>query len=323
MIPKPPPHEGPLGFIYHPPYRVQGTSVAGEATCVQIPELDVCFDMGSCPRAVLASKYAVISHGHMDHVGALAYWCSQRNFQGMGPGTIVCDERIAADVEGMMQGFVNLERQKTPYEIRTLKSHAGGQVGSPEAAPAEIEIKNSIFLRGFHTEHTCESMGYVIVERRSKLKPELEGLPQEKLKELKDRGEEITRILEIPLIAYLGDTQPGPHLIRDDVRRAQIIITECTFFEPDHRERAKIGQHMHVEDIKEWIKVCECEAMVLTHVSRRTNLQYAGGRLNEVLGDDAARVRLLMDHRMNKMIYDHQAAEAERRERELAASGRR
>ena len=32
MIPKPPPREGSLGFIYIPPYRVQGTSIAGEVT---------------------------------------------------------------------------------------------------------------------------------------------------------------------------------------------------------------------------------------------------------------------------------------------------
>src|SRR4051812_27259535 len=50
MIAKPPPREGSMGFLLLPPYRVQGTSVAGESTCVQIPELDICFDMGQCPR---------------------------------------------------------------------------------------------------------------------------------------------------------------------------------------------------------------------------------------------------------------------------------
>ncbi|MFT5422749.1 MAG: ribonuclease Z, partial [Phycisphaerales bacterium] len=108
MIPKPPPREGNLGFLYLPPYRVQGFSVAGENTCVMVPELDVCFDAGQCLRASLAAKYMCISHGHMDHIGGLAYWCSQRNFQGMGPGTIVCDKRIEADIRGMMDGFVQL-----------------------------------------------------------------------------------------------------------------------------------------------------------------------------------------------------------------------
>ena len=93
MIPKPPPRDGSLGFLFIPPYRVQGTSVAGEATCVQVPELDICFDMGSCPRAMLASKYVALSHGHMDHIGGLAYYCEPAPVPGHGAeGTIVCDE---------------------------------------------------------------------------------------------------------------------------------------------------------------------------------------------------------------------------------------
>ncbi len=300
MIPRPPPREGALGFLYLPPYRVQGVSVAGEATSIQIPELDVCFDMGTCPRAALASKFVAISHGHMDHVGGLAYYCSQRRFQGMGTGKIVCDARIAPSVRRMMEGFHDLERQQTDYELIPLDQDA------------EIEIKNNIWLRGFHTEHTCPSMGFSVYERRSKLKEVYLDFPQEKLRELKSRGVEITRTLNIPLVAYLGDTAPGAHLLREDVRKAKIIVTECTFFEPDHKQRATIGMHLHVDDIAEWLRVAECEAMVITHISRRTNLAYARKRLDDVLDSKTTeRVFLLMDHRTNRARYDEQSAQVE------------
>lgn len=299
MIPKPPPREASLGFLYLPPFRVYGGSIAGEFTCIQIPELDVCFDMGMCPRAMLSSKYAVISHGHMDHVGGLAYWCSQRKFQGMGIGKIVCDQRIAPAIDRMMAGYVDLERQKTPYEVVPVV---------PEQA---IEVKNNIFLRAFPTEHTAPSFGYVLFERRSKLRPEFADVPQEKLRELKDRGVEITRTLEIPLIAYLGDTAPGAHLVREDVRKSQIIITECTFFEPDHKDRAKIGMHLHVDDVAEWVRVCECQHMVLIHVSRRTDMMMARKRLVQVGGESASKILFLMDHRTNRARYEQQTLEAE------------
>ena len=299
MLPKPPPRETSLGFLFLPPYRVQGISIAGEATCIQIPEFDLCFDMGACPRAVLSSKYVALSHGHMDHVGGLAYYCSQRRFQGMGTGTIICDERIAPAVRGMLDGYHALEQQETPYEIITL------------AHDQQIKVKNNMSLRGFHTEHTAPSMGYCLLEHRTKLKPEYVDLPQEKLKELKSRGEEITRHLEIPLIAYLGDTAAGPHLVRDDVRKAKIIITECTFFDPGHKGRAKIGKHLHADDIAEWLRVAECESMVLVHVSRRTHMGEARSQLAKVLGEEnASRVLFLMDFRSNRERYEKQLVEA-------------
>ena len=299
MIPKPPPRDGALGFLYLPPFRVQGFSVAGEATCITIPEMDVTFDMGMCPRSALASKFCCLTHGHMDHTGGLAYWCSQRNFQGMGPGTIVCDERIEKDVRAMMDGFSALERQKTPYEIRTMSADA--------PTPDEIEIKNNIALRCFKTEHTCPSIGYTIVEKRTKLKDEFVGMPQEKLRNLKERGTEIVRHLEVPQIAFTGDTLPGPHLLRDDVRKAKVIITECTFFDDDHAGRAKVGMHLHINDIAEWLRVCECDHMVLTHVSRRTHLGQARKQLIQAAGQELAdKVHFLMDHRTNRARYERQ-----------------
>jgi ribonuclease Z len=310
MLPKPPPREGPLGFLYLPPFRVQGVSVAGETTVVQVPELDVCFDMGECPRPTLASKWLAISHGHMDHVGTLAYWCSQRNFQGMGPGKIVCDARIERAVRRMMDGFVELEQQTTPFEV------------FPLAPEGEITIKPNTILRGFETEHTCPSFGYVVIEKRSKLKAEYVDQPQERLRELKAQGVEITRMLDIPLVAYLGDTAPGPCLIRQDVRTAQIVVCECTFVEPDHKSRAKIGKHLHLDDVVEWLGVLEAQHVVLTHVSRRSNLAFARKQLVEKAGRDRAeRVHFLMDHRANRARYERQEAEAAAREAQRIAAG--
>jgi ribonuclease Z len=303
MIPKPPPRDSGLGFLFIPPFRVQGTSIAGESTSVSVPELDVCFDMGCCPRAMLSEKFVAISHGHMDHIGGLAYWCSQRVFQGMGPGSIICNKAIAPAIRRMMEGFIGLEEQTTPYNLIELEP---GQ---------EFEIKNNFFIKMFEVEHTCPAVGYTILEKRSKLKPEYYEMPQEKLRELKDKGVDITRILEVPLVSYLGDTAPGPVLVSDDVRKSQIVICECTFVEDDHVDRAAVGKHMHLKNIAEWLRVLEAQKLVLIHVSRRSNMLEARNALRKLVKPvQAEKVEFLMDHRTNKMRYERQEFDAMRAE---------
>jgi ribonuclease Z len=273
-------------------------SVAGEQTVVQVPELDVAFDIGMCPRIALASPYVALSHGHMDHVGGLPYYFSQRMFQRMGPGTCVCHEALERPLTDMMRSWIDLEQQRTQHRIVGLQ---------PDQ---EIEIKNNIFLRAIEVSHTVPALGFAVIERRSKLREEFIGLPQEKLRELKSQGTEITRILEIPLVAYTGDTELGPFLYRDEFVQAKIVISECTFFEPGHRSRASVGKHLHADDIAALLDVWQADAVVLVHFSRRTNLAQAREHLANTVGAETMhRVHVLMDHRANRQRYEQQLAE--------------
>jgi ribonuclease Z len=293
-----PARQGNYGFLYFPPLRVQGYSVAGEETFVHVPELDVCFDVGRAPRAMLTSNFVALSHGHMDHSAGIAYYFSQRVFQGMGTGTLVCPAAMAEPIRRMMESWAAVEYQRTPHTI----------IGLPPEG--ELEIKKHIFLRAFEVNHTVPSLGYVVVEKRSKLKDEYAGLPQEKLVDLKKAGHEITYIKEVPLVAYIGDTAPGPFFARPDVAGARILITECTFVEEGHQGKAKIGKHLHVDDIAEILRVTNVEHLILTHLSRRTHLGQAKQQLDRLIRPDQRhRVHILMDHRVNRARYEKQLAE--------------
>lgn len=292
-----------MGFLYCHPYRVQGVSIAGEATAVQIPELDIGFDIGECPRALLSSNIIALSHGHMDHIASLIYYYSQRNFQGMGVGKVVCHPDLEQPIHNLMNALVDIERQRTPYGVVTLE------------AEQQIPLKGNIVLRAFSTIHTVPSLGYSCVELRSKLRADLVGMPQEKLVQLKEAGETITETHEIPQVTYMGDTLWGPHFERPEVLNARILITECTFIEPGHRKRAGVGKHLHLDDIVRLLELSaggDNQAVVLTHLSRRTNLNLVRKVLDDAIpAEHRDRVHVLMDTRTNKQRYERQVAEAE------------
>lgn len=300
MVPREPPRRPQLGFLYFPPYRVQGLSIAGEESVVQVPEMDLCFDIGRCPRAALASNFVALTHGHMDHSAGLAYYFSQRNFQGMGMGTLICHQKIEQAIHNIMRAWVDLEAQRTPYRVVGLE---------PDE---EVTIKNDLFLRAIATNHTVPSLGFVAIERRSKLRPELLGTPQETLVEMKKRGEQITQSIEVPHVCYTGDTAWGECFERPDVLGARILITECTFLEEGHRDRANVGKHLHLDDIVRLLEVSAAEAVVLTHLSRRTHMNVARQTIEQAVPPQMkSRLFLLMDTHANRQRYAKQAAEAQ------------
>ena len=297
MLPKQPPRDGQPGFLYLPPIRVHGISVAGEQTTITIPEFDLTFDIGHCTRACLATPLIALSHTHMDHVGGLPYWFSQRHFQKLEGGRIVCHPDNVNPLRKMLSGWVDVERQRTPFEIEAIE---------PDA---EIEFRKGVFLRAIETNHTCPSLGFAVIEKRKKLRDEFRDLPQSELRRLRGEGADLTFETEIPLVAYTGDTDRGEFLERDEFRKAQVVLSECTFLDPDHRERARIGRHLHLDQIKDLLDIWEAEDVVLVHMSRRTLISDARSKI-EGIGEHADRVHLLMDHRTNRRRYEAQQAEA-------------
>ncbi|MGF1633648.1 MAG: MBL fold metallo-hydrolase [Phycisphaerae bacterium] len=267
-------------------FSVLGYSVAGEETVVCIPELNVAFDAGRAPQFAVVNDYLCISHAHMDHVAGLGYYVSQRNFQGMKPPTILAPESLCPQIDSLLRVWEELERQKNPYDLVPMRP---GQL---------FEVRKDFGIRAVETHHGRDSLGYVLLSIREKLKPEYADVPGEKLAEMKAAGTEIQYRLEVPLVAYLGDTTPGPVFENPEVKTAQVLLTECTFFDAEHRRKAKIGKHTHVDDFADILQNLENEHVVVLHVSRRISTGKARHLLRKRLSDEKlARVHLLMDFR--------------------------
>ncbi|MBV8779961.1 MAG: MBL fold metallo-hydrolase [Phycisphaerae bacterium] len=274
-------------------FSLIGYSVAGEETVVQIPELNVCFDIGRSPYFALTSDFVCLTHSHMDHIAGLGYYLSQRHFQGMKAGTIFLPAELERNVDLLLRAWRDVERQGTPYELIPMQ-------------PGELhEVRRDFGIRAVRTHHGGPSLGYVLISIREKLKAEYVGIPGPELAKMRREGTEIQYRLEVPMVAFLGDTTAGSPPSRPsdenvfdhpDVQNAQVLITELTFFDPEHRTKAKAGRHLHLDHFVELLPRLKNELIVLSHVTRRIGIRRAKYLLRKRIGDEAMkRIIFLMD----------------------------
>jgi len=265
---------------------IMGYSVAGEETVIAVPQLDVCFDIGKAPDQVISINHVLLTHGHMDHSAGFAYYLSNRNFSGMSPGTIVAPANLIPAMREIIAAWGHLDGNKIPANL------VGVRAGD------EHQIKPNLFARAFPTKHSPGSVGFCVLEKRKKLKPEYLELTGPQIVELKKQGIQIDNAIEIPIVSYLGDTQYVDFCQLDYVMNSKILIAECTFYELDHEGRAQAGRHMHINELANLLTCMKNEHIIITHTTQRTPMQEVRRVLEEALPPEVwAKTTILMDRK--------------------------
>jgi ribonuclease Z len=248
----------PLRTLEHDGLTIEGYSRAAVQSYWRIPELKIGFDMGGSPWSFMGTQTFFLSHAHLDHMAALPAYVARRRMMKMDPPTLYMPADIVEPVERMLRSWQRLDRGRMHCEIIGVR---GGE---------EYELSREHVVTPFETKHTVPSCGYVVWERRKKLKPEYQGLSGPEIRDLRLSGVEVSGEQRIPIVCYCGDTAPAGLDNFPAVYEAQILITEMTFFRPEHRKEKihKFG-HTHLDDIIERAELFQNELIILGHFSTR------------------------------------------------------
>jgi ribonuclease Z len=253
-------HNLPVKSLVHKDLTIEGYSRAAVQTYWRIPELKLGFDLGAQPWAFMATNVWFVSHTHLDHIAALPVYVARRRMMKMEPPTIYLPEMAIEPVQKILKLFTKLDRGRMPCQLIPIKPGD------------EIELSREHVVTASATKHTIPSMGFVVWERRKKLKAEYQNLSGSEIRDLRLAGTDVTEERRIPKVAYLGDSSPEGLDNCPAMFEAQVLITELTFVAPGHRKDKihKFG-HMHLDDLLERRDRFQNEVIIAAHFSTRYN----------------------------------------------------
>lgn len=248
----------PVRSLQHGGLTIEGYSRAAVQTYWRVPELKLGFDLGAHPWDFMGTPTWVITHCHLDHIAALPLYIARRRLMKMSPPRILLPKYAVNAVGNMLQSFSNLDRGRLPCELVGLKP---GE---------EFELSRELVIRALETRHRIQSLGYVVFERRNKLKPEYAELTGEEIRDIKLSGKPVTNEVRLPLLGYTGDTAPAGLDNNPIFYETRVLITELTFIAPDHRKNVihKHG-HIHLDDIVDRQDKFKNELVIAGHLSTR------------------------------------------------------
>ncbi len=227
-----------------------------------------------------------VSHGHLDHVGALAYWASQRFLNTMGPGRVLSPEELSPGIGEVLRLHAELEGGR-PYNVDIV----------PVSDGQHFTFRRDLELGFFSTDHWVPTLGLSLTWVRHRLRSEFVGLEGEEIRRLREAGEDVTIAERVPLLAYCADTGPGLFVRHPEILSFEVLLLECTFFRPTDRERAAAFGHLHLDDVLELLPTMSCRHLVLLHASRRH-------RLREVERLLAERLRPVSTPELHHLVSD-------------------
>ncbi len=248
----------------------KGYSIAGQTTSLMFNNPKICFDIGQGLPFHMNAKLYCLTHLHADHGAGLNYVLSQRSLFRLPQVNIMLPKSVIDSADRILKEWMKIEGFEYSYNL------IGVDAGTT------FDFSEKYRVMAFPTTHRVSSFGYLVYEKKKKLKAEFQNCSRGELIKAKSQGVNIEEPVMVPLVAFTGDTQIEFIDSHPDVRRAKVLFMECTYLDSKKSvaETRKWG-HLHLDEFVENLTKFENEHISLIHLSAR----YSSPEAAEILKD--------------------------------------
>jgi ribonuclease Z len=264
-------------------WNFAGYSVAGVTTSIFCRTASVCFDVGQGLPFQNSAKRILLTHGHLDHAAGLPYLLSQKNMMGQKETLVLAPPAIVGPLERILALWREIDGHAYEYEMRGLE-------------PGEfLPLDKTFGVRPFATPHRVPSQGYLLYQKKSRLREGLREAGPEAILAERRAGRNPNEETWEPMVAFTGDTKSEFWSAHPDITRARILFVECTFWD-NHKpvEHARKWGHLHLDELLALLAKLQNERIVLIHTSAR----YTTKQLREILAE-----RVPAEHRERVVLF--------------------
>jgi ribonuclease Z len=277
-------------------HTLQGFSISGLATYLQVKDLDVVFDLGECPLSAVPLRHVFLTHAHGDHARCVLRHRALRGMLGLpGEATYFMPARI-------VDAFDRVCRADAAFEGVSDDDYVGPDVRglSGDRQLVALPWRKDLFVSPFDVEHRgVPSLGYTLKERRRKLKDEHKDKAGKDIAALRKGGVEVNDVVDVPLLTFIGDCEGRSLVEQAHIWDSAVVVIEATFVDVGEEEMAKDKGHTHLSEIGRVLRDLGQERLperiVLKHFSMKVTREALDAALQrEIPAFALPRVSLLL-----------------------------
>ncbi len=245
-------------------YQFKGYSIAGQTTSIFFNNAKICFDIAQGLPFQLNAHLYCLTHMHSDHGSGLNYLLSQRSLFQLPEAKILLPNENVESVKLILNEWKKIEGFNYSYQL----------IGVSDGFL--FDFNEHYKIRAFRTTHRIPSYGYIVYEKKKKLKEKYQGLSRPELIKIRESQGSLEEEVLKPIIAFTGDTQIEFIKSHPDLKNCEVLFMECTYLDQRKSvDHTRLWGHLHLDELIEAADFFENKSICLIHLSARYNTQEA------------------------------------------------